>query len=55
MSDTTISSILTVPEARKTSSSSSYIIVGDNIDKTVSLRHMTIGKQRQSITFMLML
>ena len=48
-SDTTVSPISTMPDARKTSPSLDYIIVGDNIDKTVSPRHMTIDKQHQSL------
>jgi len=38
-----------MPEARKTSPSLDYIIVGDNIDKTVSPHHITVDRQCQSL------
>ena len=50
MSDTTLSSVSTMPEARKNSSPSlSYITVGDDTNKTLLPCHMTVDKQCQSL------
>jgi len=49
MSDTSLSSASTISKTRERSQSLCYIIVVDNIDKTVSPRYMTIDKQRQSL------